>query len=376
MISTNNLFFLRSRASLALLSMVLLFLIGCSSESFECRFDTDCVSGVCNADGSCAPVDNQDDTTEPDATESDDTESPDSQTDGDSDTDDSDTDDPDTVVPEDSVSDDTTEPSDNGGNTVEGDTVVPEDSGADASSDTGTPQDSDPDTDSKNCWPNKDEQIELSEFPALPGVVQNYLLAKEVTVDTSGTDWDLSAAIDGEVQASIALEALAEQWFAKSFDGATYVAPIAGEDSLQGVYEVTGNQLLLRGVVSKSEAADVKTELTYSPPAVIMNFPFKVEDTWTSTSIITGIYPLGVAYYTETHASQVDTAGTMNTPLADFDVLRIRSKMTRTVGLVVSTRRNHYHVAECFGTVSSMTSHFNEAEENFSLAAEVRRITP
>ena len=344
----------------ALTAALSLLLGGCAGDVEECRFGSDCASGICNSVGRCVPADGQPDSDEPDATAPGDDAEPHSEPDA----------------------------SEAGGDDGEGSTLGDSvaETGAqdvdepDSAAPDGSPPTEDsadePDSASDSCWPNHDEQIDLAEFPAAPGLVQSYLRATDVAVDTDGTDWDLSEPFEGDQEVSVTLEPLADQWFAETYPGASYVAPITGEASLRGVYELTDTQLLLRGVVSESDELGEKTELTYTPPAVVMTFPFEVGDSWTSTSTITGVYPLGIAYYFETHASEVDTQGTMNTPLADFEVLRIRSEMTRTVGLVVDTRRNHFHVAECFGVVSSITSHLDEADEDFSAAAEVRRITP
>ena len=229
---------------------------------------------------------------------------------------------------------------------------------------------------SEQCWPDHNNQIDLTEFPAIPGVVQTYLKATDVRVDTSGDDWDLLPSLMNEQQITVRLEVIDDQWFAPTFPEATYVAPIAGEETLLGVYELTESQLLLRGVVSESEEFHLKTELIYTPPALIMSFPLEVGDSWESTSTITGLYPLGVAYYFETHSSEVDTQGMMNTPLADFEVIRVNSQLIRTVGFGMNTRRNHFYIAECFGVVANLTSHDDEPARLFSEAAEVRVITP
>ena len=339
-------------------------LIGCFNESKECRFGADCASGVCTSTGLCLSP--QDSSAELDSA----------------------------VVPEGGNDRDAStggEETDYEFGGSEGrdaevsddqrDRGMSEDMGRlelDMSEqiDQSLEEGSDMSEGAENCWPDHNGQVDLTEVPVLPEVNQNYLKANDVVVDTSGEDWDLIPSLMDEQLISVRLEIIDDQWFAPTFPEATYVAPIAGEESLLGVYEVTQTQLLLRGVVSESEEPHLKTELTYRPPAIIMNFPLRTGDSWESTSTITGLYPLGVAYYFETHESEVDAQGMMNTPLADFEVMRVNSQLTRTIGLIVTTRRNHFYLAECFGVIASITSHDDEPNRLFSEAAEIRMITP
>ena len=342
-----------------------LLLIGCFNESKECRFGADCPSGVCTSTGVCLSP--QDSSAELDSD----------------------------VLPEGGDDRDASaggEETDHElGGSLEGrdaevsagqlDRGMSEDMGRlepdmSARIDQSLEEGSDMGEEPENCWPDHNDQIDLMEVPVLPGVTQNYLKANDVLVDTRGEDWDLIPSLMDERQISVRLEIIDDQWFAPTFPEATYVAPIAGEEALLGVYEVTQTQLLLRGIVSESEEPHLKTELTYTPPAIIMSFPLKIGYSWESTSTITGLYPLGVAYYFETHQSEVDVQGMMNTPLADFEVMRVNSQLTRTVGLIVTTRRNHFYLAECFGVVTSITSHDDEPDRLFSEASEIRMITP
>ena len=64
------------------------------------------------------------------------------------------------------------------------------------------------------------------------------------------------------------------------------------------------------------------------------------------------------------------TAGTT------FEVLRVRTELERTVGLLTTTVRTFAFVSECFGTVATVTSEDDEDQVEFSRAAEVRRLAP
>ncbi len=58
------------------------------------------------------------------------------------------------------------------------------------------------------------------------------------------------------------------------------------------------------------------------------------------------------------------------------EVQRVRVKLTRTVAFTPTVTRSFLFVAECFGTVATLTSQPNESANEFSSAAEVRRLAP
>ena len=127
--------------------------------------------------------------------------------------------------------------------------------------------------------------------------------------------------------------------------------------------------------MSPQEGFD-KTELTYSPPVVVLAFPVTEGNSFSTDATVTGT-ALGIpVFYSELYQSNVDAHGTMKTPYGDFDVLRIGVSLTRTVGALVTEVRSYLFTAECFGTVASIRSNDNEAGSEFTTAAEVRRLTP
>ena len=60
-----------------------------------------------------------------------------------------------------------------------------------------------------------------------------------------------------------------------------------------------------------------------------------------------------------------------------FDVLRVKVVLVRTIGVLPSTTiRTFAFVTECYGTVATVTSKKDDANEEFTVAAEIRRIAP
>ena len=72
--------------------------------------------------------------------------------------------------------------------------------------------------------------------------------------------------------------------------------------------------------------------LTYDTPIPILKFPFKKDDAWKTTSNAGGTYQgnmIAAAYYTETYDTTVDKAGTVKTPFATFQALRVATLLTQ-----------------------------------------------
>lgn len=235
------------------------------------------------------------------------------------------------------------------------------------------------------CSANKDGVITRAEVPLAAGLHATFRTAKSATWSTAGTSnadgsrtWDLSKELTGDQSLLVETQPLDGKWFAGDFAGATYVSYLTPDPwlgDMVGVFEVTVDALLLRGVASPADGAQ-KTLEVYSPGAALLKFPLKDGASWGTSATISGSLK-GMPYsYYEVYESKVDAHGSLATPFATFDVLRVKTKLTRTAGLLVTTTRSFLFVAECFGTVATVTSTSNEAAEEFTTAAEVRRLSP
>ena len=239
----------------------------------------------------------------------------------------------------------------------------------------------DRDTGSNTCVPDHDGEITRDEVILRPGLTAIFESAKDVTVDTAGTTneegqrvWDLTGPYEGDTSTLVELMALDGKWYREEFPDATYASKLAdGEDEI-GVFKATDDKLLLRGVVTPDDGFS-RTELEYEPGATILDFPLTESSSWTSESDVSGWYLGGWWTATEEYQSQVDARGIVETPYGDFDALRVRTTLTRTVGLSVTTIRTFSFVTECFGTVATITSTDNEDDVEFTEAAEIRRLS-
>ncbi|MEZ4460221.1 MAG: hypothetical protein R3E66_10945 [bacterium] len=120
-----------------------------------------------------------------------------------------------------------------------------------------------------------------------------------------------------------------------------------------------------------------KTEVDYEPVVDVLRFPIDADSTWSTESSINGTVN-GVLsfYFLEDYTTVAAGTGTLKTPYGEFKVIRLRTDLTRTVGVFTTKIRTYTFVAECFGTVATIRSTDNETDVEFTSAAEIRRLAP
>jgi hypothetical protein len=297
-----------------------LFVGACSNGGDpQCRFGADCASGVCSAQGRCVTPTN------------------DASTD---------------------TADDTNSPVDGGSDTTPvGDSPV-------------------------GCVPNGDDLITALELPFAAGLKATFRTATNATVSTAGTTgtdgrrhWDFSGALSGDKDLIVETLPPAGAWWAPQFTGATYATSITSAADLLGVFQVTTGALLLQGEVSSTDGA-TRTLLTNATPVPTLQFPLDPSSAWTVTTLVNGQTSGVPSSYTESYDSKVDAVGDVVTPFSTFRVLRVRTVLTRTVGALPTVVRTFAFVTDCFGPVVTITSNPNETLEEFTTAAEIRRLAP
>jgi hypothetical protein len=235
------------------------------------------------------------------------------------------------------------------------------------------------------CLPNRDGRIDRNEVFFQPGLRATYRISGAATFDTRGTDggWDFTGALNGDASRLVETRALAGQWFEADFPDAGYVTELGQGSDLLGVFSATSDALYLQGVVSPADGA-TSTRIRYSPWVKVLQFPLRSGDSWQTDSTVSGRYNglvIGIAtpLQDELYQMNVDRMGTATTPFASFDVLRVRTTMTRSFPFTVFPNiviRSFSWNTECFGTVAAVTSTNNETSTDFTSAAEVRRLSP
>lgn len=255
--------------------------------------------------------------------------------------------------------------------------------GADASPDIDQGLDMRPDmNDPRVCLPNNDGVITRAEVPLAAGLSATYSVASGVMFDTAGLDagdgtliWDVSGDFPGDSRVIVEAGAPTGRWFSPDFPQATYVTPLSTSSDLFGIFAINPESLGLLGVASPAEGFTA-TKLTYAPSVKVLDFPVEMGKSWSDDAEVTGTVNGVLSVYNESYTSQVDARGTLKTSYGDFDVLRIRVELERTVGfLPPTTVRTYLFVSECFGTVGTVVSQDNEAAVEFTQAAELRRLS-
>ncbi|MEM9189937.1 MAG: hypothetical protein AAGF12_12215 [Myxococcota bacterium] len=252
----------------------------------------------------------------------------------------------------------------------------PADAGIEAAVD--APFDTSLDAPPGTCTPDQNGRIERAEIVIQTGTTVRWAAQQNLPVDTAGTtgaqgrSWDFSAA-PGDRDLDLTPTPLEGQWFADSFPSATYAIRLADASDLLGVFQLTDQSLLLRGIVSPTDGAS-RTEAVYDPPVVVLAFPIEEGATFQTDARVTGVVNGLPVNYRERYESAVDARGEATTPFATFPVLRVRTLLTRTVGFVDTEVRQFSFITECFGTVATVVSEDDEPTVEFSRASELRRM--
>ena len=194
-----------------------------------------------------------------------------------------------------------------------------------------------------------------------------------VDVVAKGGVWDFSAPVSSERKQFDQLVTPSGQWWAADFPTATYAERIDDGQQAYGVFRVSADKLEMLGVVSDQGGVS-RTELTYATPIVALQFPLSVGTTWTSQSNVSGL-AAGYAFAAaEKYVFTVDQRGTTKVPAGSFDTLRLRMDYTQYYGALVTTRISYLHLAECYGAVARVRSQDDETSNDFTQAAEYRRL--
>ena len=245
-----------------------------------------------------------------------------------------------------------------------------------------------PGTGALECVPNLDGRIEASELSVALGVPMNLLVPPAgVTraVDLAGTLdedghrlWDWGADYADDQLARVAAAPLAGRWYAPSFPAGEFVVPFDLGGSVEAIYSKDSASMRLHGLASAlPDPAEGRTLLVYDQPIVVFRFPIEPGAEWRSTGTVRGGVVRGIPYAArDTYDVRVDGAGRLVLPdLLFTQAHRVRTTVTvePAVGAPVVQRQVSF-LFECFGEVARATSLPGETEDDFTTAAELRRL--
>ncbi len=238
------------------------------------------------------------------------------------------------------------------------------------------------------CTPNLDGKIEAKELQAAFGIPLSYLFSppgKGRTVDLAGKPdaqghltWDFAIDYADDQVVHTQATAIKGKWYAASFPDSAFVVPSDAAARVEGVYVYDTSGYHLLGLASFIEnPTEGKTLYVYDSPVDIFRFPIAPGQSYTSVGNVKNAMVRGLPYAgRDAYLVNVDGAGTIALPSITFSqALRVRTTLTATptAGMAQTTRQTSF-LFECFGEVARATGQPNETQDNFTNAAEVRRL--
>jgi hypothetical protein len=240
-----------------------------------------------------------------------------------------------------------------------------------------------------SCVPNLDGVIQSSELQPSLGIAASYLVnpanttrAVDVAGEVNGSGqlvWDWGASYANDQVASIEASALQGKWYASSFPNGQYVTPFDAGDTLEAVYSQDADGAYLQGLASKDEhPSEGQTLWVYDAPVKLYAFPLKPGTTWTSSGTIKNGLVRGLPYAAiDQYQGTDDATGQLILPDFTFtQAHRLRFVVTTTfsAGGAPQINRQVSFLSECFGEVGRASSQPGETNDNFTTAAEQRRL--
>jgi hypothetical protein len=224
-----------------------------------------------------------------------------------------------------------------------------------------------------------DGVIDADELPLAIDETVSVRVAFDAAIDTHGVErpdgtrlWDYEGAFAGDEHRVFMRRPIAGEWFAGDFPEADYSFPIAADD-LRGVFDRSADAVLLVGIVSELEG---RTSLTYDPPVAVWRFPLREGASWEESTTVSGVLNSIASYYLETWSVAVDAAGSLGTPAGVRDVLRVNTRITRTAAGTITLHRRIAFVEPCVGTVGQVFGAPGDGTAEPTFASELWRVAP
>ncbi|HEY4119491.1 MAG TPA: hypothetical protein VGM56_16600 [Byssovorax sp.] len=238
-----------------------------------------------------------------------------------------------------------------------------------------------------SCIPNLDGQIDAAELAAVYNVPVTYLVnppSDPRTVDLQGTmgsnglEWDFSQDYADDESFTLTAIEVTSAWYASSFPTGQFATPLDVRETLDGVYSADDAGIYLLGIASHAEMpSSGQTLLVYDAPIAVYRFPLAPGATWVSTGNVRNGTIDGLPYSgKDVYEISDDAIGQL--ALRDFtfqQAHRVRTHVTSSPA--VGASQEHWQVGfvfECFGEVTRATSAVGDMSEDFTSAAELRRL--
>lgn len=236
-----------------------------------------------------------------------------------------------------------------------------------------------------DCVPDLDGVLTSDELQLAIGVGVRYRYNQNVPVDLVGLKdqagvrvWDWEAPNQGDTELEIQASDISDKWYAASFADGQFTTPLDANGTNDAIYRLDTNGLWLIGLASATEnPASGQTLIKYTAPVLVNPLPLTKGDTWVSVGEVRHATFQGLPYAgRDTYAGKVDDEGELWLPDVRFEhSLKVITHVTSepSVGQSVTRTQVSWYF-ECFGEVARAVSADGVSEDNFTTAAEVRRI--
>lgn len=239
------------------------------------------------------------------------------------------------------------------------------------------------------CVPTLDGTITAAQLQPALDMPVTYLVSAPGMTETvnlagsTGSDgqlvWDFSESYATDQAFTIAASSVSGKWYQGSFPAGQWVAPIDAEDTLEGVYSYDTEGIYLLGLASTEQSPSTgQTLVVYDAPVAIYRLPLVAGASWTSVGTTSGATISGLPFTgTDTYQVIDDAVGEMDLhDLVFTQAHRVRTTVTQAAAgsnQSLVTRQVSF-MFQCFGEIVRVTSLPNETQENFTTAAQVRRL--
>jgi hypothetical protein len=239
------------------------------------------------------------------------------------------------------------------------------------------------------CVPDLDGRIDGAELPVVVDVPLAFLVSpagEERAIDVAGRVdgdgrrvWDLSAGAGGDQLARVAASAVESRWYADSFPGGELALPVDAAGRTEGVYVQDDAAIWLLGLASaEMDPPEGRTLLVYDEPVAVYRFPIEPGAEHVAVGETRDATLRGLPYAgRDVYEVRVDAVGRLELPDLGFDQAhRVRTRVTvEPAAGAPTSRRQVSWLFECFGEVARATSRADEPAEDFTTAAELRRLS-
>jgi hypothetical protein len=245
------------------------------------------------------------------------------------------------------------------------------------------------------CQPNLDGRIDATEVVKVADIVNvqdttaSFLISPTGVsrqIDIKGAvnhdgqlDWDWSVDYADDQVERLGVQLINGKWYENYFPRGQFVLAMDAIHA-EGVYSQDDEGLWLHGYASADEKPpEGKTLAIYAEPVAMLRFPLQAGSSWVAAGDVqrdTGmLFGLPFASH-DSYTFNVDATGRLELPDVDFtQVHRLRThlQIVPTTGPIVD-RRTVSFLFECFGTVAVALAPQGETNDDFTVAAEVRRL--